>query len=215
MSRRLTRRSGVTLLELMISLTILVLILGSMAAATLSAQDAFRTSIVRGELESAVRRTVDRITEDLRTAGRAGLTPAAAAPLGSSSLQYQRNAGWGGGAVVWGTPITLELVEAIEDPVDGFDDDGDGIVDERCVAWTRESGTLQETTTRLVCGVPRLADGEIANGIDDNDNGLVDEAGLSFELDGDTLIVRLTLEHAALGGLTFRRSAEGAVTLRN
>lgn len=212
---QLRTRSGMTLVELMISLAILTMIVGAMAAATLSAQQAFRASMERGELDTSARRVVDRIAEELRTASRAGLVPTPVAPLGSTMLQYQRNAGWTGGAVVWSAPLLIALVESPRDPVNGNDDDGDGIVDERCVSWTRDSGTADEITTLWACGVPRFAEGETANGLDDNGNGLADEAGLSFVLDGDVLTVRLTLQKASSGGVVQTSTVDAVVKLRN
>lgn len=209
------RGAGVGLVELVLSLAILVVVVGAMAAATVSAQRAFRASLARGELDTAARRTIDRIAEDLRTAGRAGLVPVPVAPLGSSSLRYQRNVGWEAGEVVWSSPLTIELVAAPDDPTNGADDDGDGMVDERCVVWTRDAGTSSEISTSWTCGVPRLAEGELANGLDDDGDGLADEAGLSFVLEGDVLVIRLTLRRSLPGDEVLMRSVEAAVALRN
>lgn len=209
------RRAGVTLLELMISLTILAVVIGALSAATLSAQSAFKLTAARSELEYDARRTVDRIAEELRTAGSAGLSPEPLAPLGSSSLQFQRNGGWIDGAIDWSLPLQISLEEAPEDPANGVDDDGDGMIDDRRVVWTRDAGQESEVATTWMRGVPRFAEGELANGLDDNGNGLVDEAGLSFELDGNALYIRLTLQRGASGGAVLVRSVETAVILRN
>jgi hypothetical protein len=68
----------------------------------------------------------------------------------------------------------------------------------------------------VLCGSVRpRAPGEIANGIDDNGNGLVDEAGLSFELSGRTLTIRLTLERPDRVAGTLSRTVTTSVRLRN
>lgn len=55
----------------------------------------------------------------------------------------------------------------------------------------------------------------IMDGVDNNGNGLIDEEGLSFELDGSTLIIRLALEKVDHKGRTHTVSNETSVTFRN
>jgi hypothetical protein len=67
----------------------------------------------------------------------------------------------------------------------------------------------------LVNWVRELLEGELPNGLDDNGNGLIDESGLSFEIDGDTITIRLTLERFDAEGTLITRTVETAVTLKN
>ena len=59
-------------------------------------------------------------------------------------------------------------------------------------------------------------EGEIGNNlIDDNGNGLVDEAGLCFDLDGERLNIRLTLERRMGDGTLITHTAQRTIALRN
>lgn len=208
-------RAGVTLLEMVIGASLLTVLLGGLSAVTLSAERVEAQTSAILELESRARRTVDRIAEELRTARRDGLWPQPSAPLGSSGLQYQRNEGWSAGAISWSPPLSIALRPSPEDPDYGADGDGDGLVDAGRVIWTRDIGLPGETSATLVNGVSDLTEGETANGLDDNGNGLIDERGLSFELDGDMLHIRLTLERIEIGGQRILRTIDTAIGLSN
>ena len=52
-------------------------------------------------------------------------------------------------------------------------------------------------------------------GLDDNANGLKDEKGLSFDLDGDSVIIRLTIEKPGVDGTSIVKEHQARVTCRN
>jgi hypothetical protein len=213
--RRRGSRSGTTLLEVVIGASVITVLLGVLSAATLSAERAQAQSATLRDLETRARRAVDRIAIELGGAGRAGLVPQPVAPLGSSTLAYQLNEGWTGSGVQWSAQTRIAHSPSPGDPGFGLDRDGDGIVDAGRVVWVRNEGLPDERSVVWVQGVSELAEGELANGEDDNGNGLIDERGLSFELAGDTLRIRLTLEHIEPDGRRILRTIESAVGLRN
>ena len=72
-----------------------------------------------------------------------------------------------------------------------------------------------EQRTVLVNGVSAFLEGELANGTDDNTNGIIDERGLCFDLEGDTLNVRLSLERVGPGQRLIVRTQTVSIALRN
>jgi hypothetical protein len=113
-------------------------------------------------------------------------------------------------------PVTrIEWRPDPNDPTDGADNDGDGLVDEGEIVISRNFGSAGQQDTVIATSVPRLLLGELPNGADDNGNGLQDEAGLSFELLADGSVrVRLTVQ-ARKQGTTFSSTVEATVLPRN
>lgn len=214
-ARSKVSRRGTTLVELLIGASLLIGIAGVVSTATLSAGRVQSRASAQRALDLLARRTVERIADELRTARADGLSPQPFAPLGSSSLTYERNDGWQGGAVEWSAPCTIEERPAPGDEGYGLDADGDGRVDPGFLVWTSEDETGVVTRAVWVEGVSELAEGELANGIDDDGDGLIDERGLSFELEGDRLRIRLSLERRLTGGELLTATAETAIGLEN
>jgi type II secretory pathway pseudopilin PulG len=208
-------RCGLTMVELVIAMTMLTVILGAVVLAATSGGNAYNTGRSVSELETQAQRILDRIVAEVRQAGRAGLFPDPQPPFGSSSLDFQTNVGFQGGAVQWSDPIRISIEPAATDPDDGVDNDSNGLVDECSVVWRRNPGAADEE--RVVWGsyVRELLEGEVANGVDDNGNGLIDERGLCFVINASTLTIRLTLERRDPDGRLITRTVETAVTLRN
>jgi hypothetical protein len=208
-------RAGLTLVELAISMTMLTVILGAVAVATLRGNDAYNTGRTVAELETRAQRMVSQIALELRGARRAGLVPDPLPPFGSSTLDYQVNTGFAGGAIAWSAPLRIALEYSLNEVDDGADNDSNGVADECSVVWRRNPGAANEE--RVVWGnwVREFLEGETPNGLDDNGNGLVDERGLSFAVTGDTLAIRLTLERLDPDRRLITRTVETAVGLRN
>ena len=81
-----------------------------------------------------------------------------------------------------------------EDPINGLDDDGDGLVDED------PGGDMNADTCPGVCGVDDNGNGAIDEGsaLDDDEDGLSDEDWLDpvvFYLNGSTLVQRIPLPY--------------------
>jgi hypothetical protein len=118
--------------------------------------------------------------------------------LHTNSIRYSFSLGLEDGEVVWSAPEEIRLgdaggtVEWRENP---------GAAEERRVVWT----TL----------VSPLLEGEEVNGVDDNGNGLIDEDGLSFVLEGQRIVIRLTLRRPEVDGRTVQQTVEQVVHCRN
>lgn len=153
--RREARRAlrGLTLVELMIAMTTLAVVLGAVALATLRGNRAYQTGHVVSTLENQAQRAVDRIIAELREAGRAGLVPDPQPPFGSSTLDFQCNAGWGGAAVVWDTPVRIAYELAAGEIDDGLDNDNDGVADEGDLVMRRDPGQPGEVRVVLCTNV--------------------------------------------------------------
>jgi prepilin-type N-terminal cleavage/methylation domain-containing protein len=208
-------RAGFTLIEVLIAMTISAIVLGSAVTAAQRGVDAYRRSATNSALDAKVARALDRIKRELVGAGRDTLIPVPAAPFGSQVLEFQTEASWAGAAVAWGSSVQINWEPAPGELDNGIDDNGNGLVDEGVVVRIVDPGGPGEERVVLVRGVSELHEGELSNGIDDDGNGLIDEQGLSFDLNGDTLNVRLSLESRGPNGTLLVRTLETSITLRN
>ncbi len=208
--------SGFTLLELLISVAILALALGGVYSWFLSTTRAAGVVTTKSELSLSATRAIDRIAARLLPAGLETLFPPhPTAPLGTSSLTFNRSQGFVNAQKTWESPTTIEFRLAPGETDDGLDNDGNGIVDDGQVILTVRAGQADEQEIVLCGSVKRYWGTEIANGMDDNGNGLVDEPGLSFELTGDKIIVRLSMQALTFGGKLLTADVETSVRLRN
>jgi prepilin-type N-terminal cleavage/methylation domain-containing protein len=195
----LRSRQGFTLIEIMIVACIFGLITASVYGLMTSTTEVYDVGVVISSLEGRSRATMDLITDELQGAVAASLIPAApSAPFGASTISFQKNVGYDGFNITWGDPTTI-----------GFD--GAGAVNKiylsrplAGVGWTNIARDVRD-----------YLEGEDANGIDDNGNGLIDEEGLSFELNGSTLTIRLSLEIVDHNGRTHTATEETSVSFRN
>lgn len=208
-------RRGFTLVEVAISSVILGVILLAVGLTTTSGNRAYQAGRAQDRVSTLAQRALDRVADELAMGGATGLTPTAAAPLGSSTLTYRRPSGYAAGAVAWGTFNRIDFQYTPEDPNDGVDNDGDGFVDDGVVVLTRDVGTATEDSTVLVRGVREYLEGETPNTVDDNGNGLTDERGLSFVLAGDQLTIRLTLVARDSEKADITRTVSTVIKVRN
>ena len=192
-------REDFSLVELMIAIAIMSVILTGTYGVLASTQNTYAIGSAISSLNSQVGRTMNRITEELRDAGVATLFPLPAAPFGSSEITFQRNVGYQEGAIVWGDVIKIGLLDS----------------DSNVLALWTDLGGANEQMSRLTSWVRDYAEGETANGADDNGNGLVDEKGFSFELNGNILTIRLTLERADEDGRVYTSSVDTSIRIRN
>lgn len=209
------RRGGFSLLEIMITLTVISTLLGSLLLALVSSTKASRIGMSRQDLEGLARRTLDRIARELMSSGTSVLIPDPIAPFGSSALTYQAAAGVAGEVIAWNASTRLERELDDGETNDGTDENGNGLVDEGRVRLTLDVGGVGERSLTLAHHVREYLEGESPNGVDDNGNGLVDEAGLCFERRDETLLIRLSLERLDLDGKSFVRTVATSVRLRN
>jgi prepilin-type N-terminal cleavage/methylation domain-containing protein len=213
--RRAARR-GFTLLELVVATALLSLVLGAVGLVQMRARDASRNGIARDQVETACRRALDRVAEELQGVGHSMLFPDPSTNLGAGSLTYQHPTSvTAGGVVIWDNPSSLTLQLEPGEFDNGLDDNGDGLIDERELVLTQNIGTPQQRSVVLCKGIAELGQGETANGLDDNGNGVVDEAGFNVRKVGDLLTVRLTVQGPAGDGTVFTTSMQTSVVLHN
>jgi hypothetical protein len=207
-------RSGHSLIELCVALTLLVIVLGLPALLLDTSSRAFSTGSRASEVDLAARRTLDTVAE--RLAG-SGVDEIAALPgQPNSTIVLRAATGFAAGAILWGNDERIELQPEPGELVDGADNDGDGLVDEHRVLWTRDLGLLSERTQVLCSRVRRSLEGEVpGNSVDDNGNGFADEAGLMITLDGESIGIALTVERRDAFGTAILHTARRTVALRN
>jgi len=213
-------RAGMSLLEATIAAAITAIILGTIGRAALSGQTTTTQNMVATELETQARAVVDRIAEELVSARTTGLNPSPTGSFGSSTVTYQRCTGYSGGVAVFGANQRIRWVIEPTETDNGADDDGDGLIDEGMVEFTRDLGAGTERVVRWARGVREYLAGENPNVADDNANGLTDERGLSFSLTGRILTIRLTVQGIGpkgdgASGRVLSRTVETSVRLRN
>ena len=211
-----SNRGGFTLVEVLVATAILAILLGAVGITVLHGKENFRQGVTASVLDARGRRVLERMVTEIQGAQGAALNPNPLPPLGSSTLQFRVCNGYDGVAQIWGPLSQIQLVDDTREPVDGVDNDGDGMVDEARVVLVRDVGGAGQVQVTLAHNVARRLEGETANAADDNGNGLVDEAGLSFAIDGNmTLTIRLSLGARDPRGRTLVRTVQTAVHMRN
>ncbi len=205
------RQSGFTLIEVAMAAAVLSVALVASVDLVSSTNDALGTGLTAGRLEARASELLDRIETQLLQAGAETLTPAV--PDGESSLSYRQAFDYQNEQVQWGTPLRIEC--RADEAEDGLDNDSDGLVDEANIFLMRNPGLPSAQETLWSRGVRRFLEGEFPNGADDNGNGLVDERGLCFAVEGQALVIRLSLEGRDTKGRVIVRTATTAVRLRN
>ncbi len=205
------------MIEVLIAMTVLTMVLAMVGLATLSGQEAYKTGVNAAHLENQARRTLDRIANEVMEAGQQWVLPQPLPPLGSGTLNYRRNTGFGGGNIAWSTNTSIQFQYAPGELDDGLDNDGNGLVDDGVVALVQDVGGPDQQTTILTRWVAEFLQGEVPNGADDNGNGLQDEGGLSFEYDPalQMLTIRITLQRRDAEGRLATRTMQTSVRLRN
>jgi len=201
-----------TLVEVVLTTAILTLVLGSLALFGSRSAGALGEGTLQSDLDTNLQRTLARMNEELLSSGLAdlALTP------GADGLTYRRSEGVVNGAIRWSAPSRLAFAFELGELDDGLDNNGNGLIDEGVVQWTRQVGQPDEQTVTLCHGVSECALGEVDNELDDDGDGQVDERGLVFELDGGTLRVSLKLERKnGSAGQPVTRSAQVTLQPRN
>ncbi len=217
MTNKYTRNRGFTLVELLISFTVLAAVLSAVGVTVLRGQKTYDQGMTIGTLEAQARQALDRIAVEFAGAVRANLNPTPVNGSGTSTCNFRKCTGFGGGAMLW-TPNSVQLQPSPTDANDGIDNNSNGLIDECQVVLVRNVGAADEQTVTLAGFVREYFQGETLNGADENGNGLVDERGLSFSLTDatdDSLTIRLTLEALDSERRVITRSVETAVHVRN
>lgn len=196
---RFFSRAGFTVIEISIAVGIVAIVGINMSMLMRATAEGHSQAREQEILESHARQTLDRIVLALQSAARDSVIPAAEAPLYSSAVDYEISLGVEDGEVVWGDPERIGLA-----------------LDSGEVIWFRSVNT--EAERRVVWGRhvnPTMVDETPANGLDDNANGIIDELGLSFTVDDNSVLVRMTLAKPGQGGNTLFLPVEQRVAFRN
>lgn len=211
---RKRRRSGFTLVELVIGVTILAVLSGAVMLFTTSTSNAYRTVSMSIHNDAMARRGMRKVKELLRGTGADQILPMMGAGLWTDTVEFQQVIGQTGGVPEWAPLQRLELQEEPSDPDDGLDNDDDGLIDERVLVWIRDSGLPTERPVVLLRNVSELLGGERPNGADDNGNGLIDEPGACFDFDEGFVTFRLTTQQAVDGTVVMASYQTGIRLLR-
>lgn len=205
-------RAGFSLLELLITISLMGVVAGVTVMMSRTSGSLANQSQVIANLDQQLHRSMDRIEKRLRYASLSSLVPASAA--GSPTLTFQVPVDFSGGSVVLGPAQVIRWEPTPGDTVDNLDNNGNGLVDEGRVVWL-EDVSDPDRAIFFSSSTAWGFDGEAPNGVDDNSNGLIDEPGLSFELDGRTLAIRMTVQGVDDSGVIHSRSRKARVSLRN
>lgn len=210
-----TGREGMTLVELSVAMLILTLIIALPGMIFSTSSRAYSTGSLVGATDAATRRALDTITERLRSSSFAQIQESAAG-IQTSSITFRASAGFVGTAIVWGNLERFELRPDPRDPLDGIDNDGDGLVDERQLVWIQNLGLANERVQVLCSNVRAMPEGEIpANGMDDNGDGFVDEEGLAFAYQNGQVRMQLVIQRSDSFGVVSQSAVQRQVGPRN
>jgi prepilin-type N-terminal cleavage/methylation domain-containing protein len=193
-------RSGFTLIEMMIAVTLLLLVIGNVYMVLGDSSKAFGSQTTVFEAETQARRTLDRIALAVVGADRSTLFQTPTAPASTPELNFTTSQGLQGGVILEGNPQRITLANA------------DGL---HHVTWAENPGTQDERKSVWTKFAAEFLEGETLNGNDDNGNGLIDEKGLNFVLEGNSVLVQLTIARQGADGTWVTRTLEARVTCRN
>jgi prepilin-type N-terminal cleavage/methylation domain-containing protein len=213
--KSLTRQHGFTLVEVVVATTLLSVIGGGIFALWNTGVDNYGLGVTGAEVERRSNLVLQQIAEELSTAGRDVLYPQPLPPESSGKLTLQSNQGWSDGDVAWSTPTVIEFRYAADDPNDGKDNNGNGLIDEGIIVRRENAGTADEREIVLTRWVREYLEGEEPNGKDDNGNGLIDEPGLCFDVIGEVWTIRLTLERPDPRGRLVTHTVQTSIKTRN
>lgn len=190
-------RGGYTLLEVTVALTLLALVLANLYMIFGDSSKALTRKSAQFDTEVEARRVLDRIAMAVIGAELASLQVPNAAPNSSSEIDYCVNLGFEDGAVVWSPGRRIAHQNGHE------------------VSWRENPGELDERHATWTRAAKELLEGEVQNGVDDNGNGLIDERGLSFDVQGRMVAIRVTIEKPGPDGTLNTKTLETRVTCRN
>ncbi len=207
-------RRGFSLLEVVISLTVFSLVIGSAFELLVRGRELSRATAQRAAATRKSQAALDRAVEELREASGT-VNPDPSGASGSATMQFQTPLSVAGAVVNWSGLRQLLWESDPGDPIGGGDDDNDGLIDEGRLVFVRDVGAPNERRIVLANNVPRVAPDEVANNADDNGNGVVDEGGFNIQRVGDVFTLRLWVSEPGPGGRREVGSAEVSIILRN
>jgi hypothetical protein len=200
-TRRGHPRSGWTLIELLIAATLAVAIATKASLVVGDALSLAEVETASVHYEDQARRVLQRIELAVMGSDRDSLLPQVE-EVHTNSIRYTFSLGVEDGEVVWSAPEEIRLLDGTAAGREAVQwRENPDAADERAVVWTNL--------------VSPLLEGELENGADDNGNGLIDEDGLSFVLEGNRVVIRLSLRRPEVDGRLVEETVESVVTCRN
>ena len=191
--------AGFTLIEAAIAMALLAIVMVN----TLTLLDTNRKNdeayAEHLDLQLQASQTLDRMVLALQEADQELTIPQNEAPFYASVINYQASMGIENGVEVLSDPSRIWLETDAEEVIWTLDPGG---ANEKRVVWGRDVSDF-------------LIDEIGANNVDDNDNGLEDEEGLSFNIEQDSVLIRLTLRDTDKYGKEITASAETRASFRN
>ena len=209
-------QAGYTMVEIMISMTVLSVLMSFIFMAQSSGQKVAQRATHEDETQVRLTRTVERVADELRSViDQTIWEDLTGFVTDSELLTFQAVGSLEGGVVIPGPVTRIAFVPEPGEGRDDIDNDGDGLVDEGTVTLVRDPDGPNEISVILCRNVRAYFDGESLDFEDENGNGLVDEAGFHFQRTGDQLAIRLTIEDVDLRGDVVTQSAEALIRIRN
>lgn len=195
-------RSGFTLIETMIAMTVFLLIAINVNLVVGAGRSAATAGAFMMRIEDELHLTLDRMSLALMAADSREVDGPGQIPLSSGSVRFQTALGLNDGNVVHGP---LEDVRWL--PTAG----GEGMIE-----WRENPGDATERSVVWSKHVPVAFESEVLNNLrDDNRNDLNDEGGLAFTQLGRTLNIHLTVAREDEDGREHTTSKRNVVTCRN
>ena len=196
--RALSRRAGLTALEIAITMGIFALAGVALHTVVRVMNSSYTSGIRRIALDTEGGRAMVELIETLRMAERSSLSAVPAPPFSATVITFRRTDRIRDAMTEWVDPERI-----LYDPV------------AREVRWIEHPGLANEQVVHRCSGVSPLLEGEVANGLDDNGNGLIDEPGFCMELQGNVLTARFTLEGTDAEGRLTQRTWTRSIECRN
>lgn len=197
--RKINRRSGFTLIEAAASIALLAIVMVNALTLleTTRKNDDQRSDKL--ELQLLASQALDRMVMALIEADQEATLPQKPSPFSDSTIRYQRSLGVENGVEVLSEPSLISLDSA-----------------EDRIIWTRNEGLTNEQRVVWSRYVSDFLIDEIGMNMgDDNGNSLIDEEGLSFNVEGESVLIRLALRRVDRFGNEITASAETRAAFRN
>lgn len=191
-------RSGFTMLEAVIAISLLALLLVNVSMLTESSTNQQSAANRQLQLDQLCRRAVDRMANELLEASYEHTVPIIEAPASTEDIRYLTSLGYSNGEEVL-SPLENILLDPQAEQI----------------LWIENPGASEERRIVLSSNVSELMLGEEGQNLeDDNDNSVVDEAGLALHVDGRIIIIELTLRKD-VGEQELVSTAKAEVCFRN
>lgn len=200
-----------SLVELAVTMVLMFIVGGSVIMVTQSSSRAYNTASRSSSIEQQANRALQRVKGLLKESGVSVITPTPAAPLNTSTVDFQRSTG----VATWGQLERIQFEYLPGEADDGLDNNNNGLVDEGRLVWIQDPGGANEQRIVLCNWVSELLERENPNGLDDNANDLIDETGFCLVFDGNSTTIRLTLQRLDSQGTLLTSTVESTITFRN